>query len=145
METMDPPEQIVEPMPADDAPIAEKVAWLERRDTALDVVTKGLLLHDARDRREAPESVCIPSSGLSVPMSGPSISRQLDIRATIQRLLPELSERQRAVVQTVMLEQKTHKEAARVLDLKEGTLKSLLNAALEVLAVVATPSERSLV
>lgn len=95
----------------------------------LDRITKGHLLHHARDRRSEPESVALPSSGSALPESEPDVDRAVYHRALARRLLPELSEIHRAVIELCILGDKTDPEAAAILRIPEGTLKSLLAAA----------------
>jgi RNA polymerase sigma-70 factor (ECF subfamily) len=92
-------------------------------------ITKGNLLHHARDLRDTPESVVLPSSGSMLPESAVDLERAVDYRALARVLLHLLSPMRRRVVDLCILSDKTDEEAALVLGLKEGTLKSMLAAA----------------
>ncbi|APR80853.1 RNA polymerase sigma-70 factor, ECF subfamily protein [Minicystis rosea] len=107
--------------------------------TILRGITKGKLLHHKRDRRSMSDVVGLPSSGSSLPETPPDVERAVDLRALAKRLLPELSEAQRAVVERVILGGQTHVEAAAALGLPEGTVKTHLLAAKRVLFMHAVP------
>jgi RNA polymerase sigma-70 factor (ECF subfamily) len=92
--------------------------------TILGVIAKGKLLHFARDQRNAPESVCLPSSGSALPDSMPDLAQAVDLRRLPQRLFPGLSPEQRAIVEQVMMGGLTHAEAAVALGISEGRVKA---------------------
>lgn len=100
--------------------------------TTLNIVTRGRLLRNARDRRRAPPSVCIPSSESALPESSVDVARAIDLR-TARSFVHELSEPHQAVVKKVILEDKTVAVAAWELGLPEGTVWSRLRAAVGLL------------
>jgi RNA polymerase sigma factor (sigma-70 family) len=107
----------------------------------LDAVARGKLLHQARDRRRAPETVALPSSGSILPSSALDVDRAVAYRQAVQRFLPELPPGQQAVVRKVILESKTHAQAAAELGVAEKTVTSRLQRAEEALrALMAPPS-----
>jgi RNA polymerase sigma-70 factor (ECF subfamily) len=95
----------------------------------LAVLTERLLLNHVRARRRAPESVALPSSGSEKPVSGPDVDRVIDLREIAQRLVPELSPELQEVVDVVILSEFSIRDAAVVLGLPEGTVKSRVMAA----------------
>ena len=82
-----------------------------------------------RARRRAPVSVALPSSGSEKPRSDGNVERLLARRELTHRLLEQLSPEHRIVIETVLLNGLTHDDAAAVLGLPEGTVKSRLLAA----------------
>lgn len=106
--------------------------------TTLHIVTRGKLLHAARARRNAPLTVCLPSSGLALPESSVDIARAVNLR-TARSFVHELSEEHRAVVEKVILEDKTAAVAAAELGLAEGTVWSRLRAAVDLLRARTAP------
>jgi RNA polymerase sigma factor (sigma-70 family) len=106
--------------------------------TTLNIVARGELLHDARARRGAPESVCLPSSG-SLPESSVDVERAIDLRTLARRFVHELPEKHQAVVNKMLLEDKTAAVAAEELGLAEGTVSSRLRAAVRLLRARAAP------
>jgi RNA polymerase sigma-70 factor (ECF subfamily) len=106
--------------------------------TTLHIVTRGKLLQDARDRRGVPESVCLPSSG-SLPESSVDVERAIDRRTLARKFVHELPEKHQAVVNKMLLEDKTAAEAAEELGLPEGTVKTRLRAAVRLLYARAAP------
>jgi RNA polymerase sigma factor (sigma-70 family) len=107
--------------------------------TTLHIVTRGKLLHDARARRGAPESVCLPSSGSALPESSVDLERAIDLRTLARKFVHELSEAHQAVVKKVLLEDKTVPVAAGELGLSEGTADSRLRVAIRRLRALAAP------
>jgi RNA polymerase sigma-70 factor (ECF subfamily) len=102
-------------------------------------IARGRLSHYSRTQERTPESVCIPSSGSALPESEPDIDRAIDYRALARRLMPELCATHRVVVQLCILDEKTDAEAAAMLGIPEGTLKSQLRAAKRELRALASP------
>jgi len=112
----------------------------------LRVLTEGLVLNHVRAKRRAPESVALPSSGSEKPASEPDVEQALDLREMARRVLPELSPEHHEVVELVILNGLSHHDAAAVLGLPEGTVKSRLMWAKRALADLAErflpPSQR---
>jgi DNA-directed RNA polymerase specialized sigma24 family protein len=106
--------------------------------TTLHIVAKGKLLHDARARRRAPPSVCLPSSGSALPESAVDVERAIDLRTVARDFVRELSGEHQAVVEKVLL-QDTVAVAAGELRLAEGTVWSRLRAAVAELHARAAP------
>lgn len=100
--------------------------------TTLNIVARGRLLRNARDRRHAPPSVCLPSSGSALPESSVDVARAIDLR-TARSFVHELSEKHQAVVEKVILEDKTVAVAALELGLAEGTVWTRLRVAVGLL------------
>jgi len=113
----------------------------------LRVLAEGLLLNHVRARKREPVSVALPSSGSEKPASGPDVEHAMDLREMARRVLPELSPEHHAVVEVVILNGLSHHDAAAVLGLPEGTVKSRVMAAKRALAELAgrflPPSQRS--
>jgi RNA polymerase sigma factor (sigma-70 family) len=107
--------------------------------TTLHIVARGKLLHDARDRRSAPPSVCLPSSGSALPESAVDVERAIDLRTVARDFVHELSGQHQAVVEKVRLQDKTVAVAAGELRLAEGTVWSRLRAAVDQLRARAAP------
>lgn len=107
--------------------------------TTLHIVARGKLLHDARARRRAPPSVCLPSSGSALPESAVDVERAIDLRTVARDFVHELSAQHRAVVEKVLLQDKTVAVAAGELRLAEGTVWSRLRAAIGQLRARAAP------
>jgi len=106
--------------------------------TTLNIVARGKLLHEARARRRTPTSVCLPSSGSALPESSVDLVRAIDLR-TARSFLHELSAAHRAVVEKIILEDKTSRAAAVELGLHEGTVLSRLRAAVRQLRARTAP------
>jgi RNA polymerase sigma factor (sigma-70 family) len=109
-------------------------------------ITMQKFLDYLRARRRAPVSVALPSSGSEKPRSDGNVERLLARRELTHRLLEQLSPEHRSVIETVLLNGLTHGDAAAVLGLPEGTVKSrLLAARRELWALVERmlpPSQR---
>lgn len=115
----------------------EAYLWLQARRRFVD---------HFRARRRSRESLGLPSSGSEKPPSAPDVDLALDLHGVAQRILPLLSPEHRDVIEVVLLGCLTHCEAAEVLDLPEGTVKSRLIAAKEAFRAHAElllpPSQR---
>jgi RNA polymerase sigma-70 factor (ECF subfamily) len=109
-------------------------------------ITAGKLLNHRRTRGRAPESLGLPSSGSEKPRSGPDAERTLALRELAWRLVDQLSPEHQSVVEAVIFEGLSHRAAADVLALPEGTVKSRLIAAKRELLALAErllpPSQR---
>jgi RNA polymerase sigma-70 factor (ECF subfamily) len=106
--------------------------------TTLHIVARGKLLHEARTRRRTPTSVCFPSSGSAPPASSVDLARAIDLR-TARSFIRDLSDAHRAVVEKIILEEKTSRVVALELGLAEGTVLSRLRAALHQLRARTAP------
>jgi RNA polymerase sigma factor (sigma-70 family) len=113
----------------------------------LRVITAGKVLNYQRARRRAPESVGLPSSGSEKPRSGPDAERTLALRELAQHLVDQLSPEHQSVIDAVMFDGLSQRDAAAMLDLPEGTVKSRLIAAKRELLALAEkllpPSQRN--
>jgi RNA polymerase sigma-70 factor, ECF subfamily len=112
----------------------------------LRTLTELKLLNHLRARRSSLESIGLPSSGSEKPRSGPDAERAVAICDLARRLIDQLSPELQSVVEKVMLNGLTHRDAAAVLDLPEGTVKSRVIAAKRDLLALAErmlpPSQR---
>jgi RNA polymerase sigma-70 factor (ECF subfamily) len=110
------------------------------------VLTERLILNHVRAKKRAPESVALPSSGSEKPASGPDVDRVIDLREIARRLVPELPPELQEVVDVVILSELSIRDAALVLGIPEGTVKSRVMAAKRGLVALAerflSPSER---
>ncbi|MFT3768481.1 MAG: RNA polymerase sigma factor [Minicystis sp.] len=104
---------------------------------ALNLMARGALANHRRGLRRAPESVCLPSSGL--PASAADLEQALDLRELSRRFLPELPPAQQALIRRVVLDEVPAAEVARELGLPEGTMWSRLRAAVLALHKLAAP------
>jgi RNA polymerase sigma-70 factor (ECF subfamily) len=104
------------------------------------------LNHLHRERRRARESVALPSSGSEKPASEPDVERALDLRELVRSALPRLCPEHREVIDAVVIRGLTHTDAAGLLGIPEGTLKTRLAAAKrelhEIASVLFPPSQR---
>lgn len=102
-------------------------------------LTEGKLLNFLRTRKRAPLSVALPSSGSEKPRSSRDVERAMDVRELARHIFPQLSPEQQEVIETVVVNGLSHSEAAAVLGLPEGTVKSRLIAAKRALLRLAEP------
>lgn len=105
----------------------------------LHALTEGKLLNYLRAQKRAPLSVALPSSGSEKPRSGPDVDHAIDRRDVALRIFSQLSPEHQAVIEKVVLNGLTHSDAADVLNLPEGTVKSRLIAAKRTLLALAEP------
>jgi RNA polymerase sigma-70 factor (ECF subfamily) len=113
----------------------------------LRVITAGKVLNHQRARRRAPESVGLPSSGSEKPRSGPDAERILAVGELAWHLVDQLSPEHQRVIEAVMFDGLSPRDAAAVLDLPEGTVKSRVSAAKRELSALVEkllpPSQRN--
>lgn len=102
-------------------------------------ITEGKLVNYVHAKRRAPMSVCIPSSSSEQVKSGPDVERALDLQRLAQRVIPQLSPEHQEVIEKVILNGLSHRDAADLLNLPEGTVKSRLIAAKRALVDLAEP------
>jgi RNA polymerase sigma-70 factor (ECF subfamily) len=100
-------------------------------------IALGEILNYVRDRKRAPISVCLPSSGSAPPCTGPSPDSVLDLKAVADKLLPQLSDDHAEVVGLVILDELSHTEAAAALDIPVATLRTRLQVAKKELLLLA--------
>jgi RNA polymerase sigma-70 factor (ECF subfamily) len=109
-------------------------------------ITRCRFLDLLRARHRCREIAGLPSSGSEKPPSAPDVDRALDLHGVAHRALDLLTPEHREVVDAVVLGGFSHREAAEVLGLPEGTLKSRLLAAKEALLthvdLLLPPSQR---
>ena len=84
-------------------------------------------------------SLGLPSSRSEKPPSGADIDRVLDLRGLAEQIVPQLSQEHREVIEKLVLHGLSYREAADVLNIPEGTLRSRLIAAKRALVVLAEP------
>jgi RNA polymerase sigma factor (sigma-70 family) len=112
----------------------------------LRVFTDGKLLNHLRTERRDPVSVGLPSSGSEKPRSDLDGERFLTRRDLARRLIDQLSPEHQSVINTIILHDLSHHDAAALLGVPEGTVKSRLIAAKHELWVLANrllpPSQR---
>jgi len=103
-------------------------------------------LKHLRATRRAPVSLELPSSGSEKPRSSLDVERVLELRELARQLVDRLSPEHRSVIDKVILNGLSHGDAAAVLDLPEGTVKSRMMAAKQELLALAKrllpPSQR---
>jgi RNA polymerase sigma-70 factor, ECF subfamily len=102
-------------------------------------LTKGLVLNHMRARRRSPLSIGLPSSRSEKPRSQADVERALHFQQVAQRLFSQLSPEHQEVIDKVILKGLPLAEAAAVLEMPEGTLKSRLMAAKRALLAAAEP------
>jgi RNA polymerase sigma factor (sigma-70 family) len=93
----------------------------------LRVLTERKLLNHLRATRRAPVSLGLPSSGSEKPRSDLDVERALALRELARQLIDRLSPDHQSVIDNVILNGLSHLDAAAVLDLPEGTVKSRLS------------------
>ena len=92
-----------------------------------------------RAQKRSPFSIGLPSSGSEKPRSQPDVERALDFQEVARRIFSHLSPEHQEVIDKVVLKGLTHSDAAAVLGMPEGTLKSRLIAAKRALLATAEP------
>ena len=102
-------------------------------------LSKGLVLNHLRARRRSPLSIGLPSSRSEKPRSQPDVERALHFQQVAQRIFSQLSPEHQEVIDTVIVKGLTLTEAAAVLGMPEGTLKSRFLAAKRALLAAAEP------
>jgi RNA polymerase sigma factor (sigma-70 family) len=107
----------------------------DRMAALLHTITEHRILNHVRNRRRAPVSVCLPSSGSALPESEPDVDRAVDLRAMAEKLR-QLKPEHQDVVDAVILHGLTPADAAIALDIPEGTVRSrLIRAKQELMAL----------
>jgi RNA polymerase sigma-70 factor (ECF subfamily) len=102
-------------------------------------LTKGKLLNHVRARKRAPFSIGLPSSGSEKPRSQPDAEKALHLQQVARRIFAQLSPEHREVLDKVVVKGLSYSEAAAMLGIAEGTLKSRLIAAKKALLALAEP------
>jgi RNA polymerase sigma-70 factor (ECF subfamily) len=87
----------------------------------------------------SPVSVGMPSSGSMPPASEQDIEGDMDRRKVGQHIFPQLSREHQKVLTAVVVNRLTLKDAAALLEIPEGTLKSRLIAAKAAFNALAEP------
>ncbi|MCC6558659.1 MAG: sigma-70 family RNA polymerase sigma factor [Polyangiaceae bacterium] len=100
---------------------------------------KGKVSNHVRARRRSPVSIGLPSSRSEKPRSQADVERALHFAQLAERIFSQLSPEHQEVADLVMLKRLTHADAAAVLGIPEGTLKSRLIAAKRALLAAAEP------
>ena len=91
--------------------------------------TKGQFLNHVRARRRSPLSIGLPSSRSEKPRSQADVERALHFQQVAQRIFSQLSPEHQEVIDKVIRKGIALAEAAAVLEMPEGTLKSRFMAA----------------
>jgi RNA polymerase sigma-70 factor (ECF subfamily) len=105
----------------------------------LHALTNGMVLNHARVQKRVPFSVGLPSSGSEKPRSQLDVERALHFQEVARHIFSQLSPEHQEVIEKVVLNGLTHTDAAAVLGIPEGTLKSRLIAAKRALLAAAEP------
>jgi DNA-directed RNA polymerase specialized sigma24 family protein len=112
----------------------------------LRMLTEGKLLNHLRATRRAPVSLGLPSSSSEKLTSELDVERALGLQELAWYLVDQLSLEHQGVIDKVVLNGLSFRDAAAVLDLPEGTVKSRLIAAKGELLALAErllpPSQR---
>ena len=96
-------------------------------------------MNHVRAQKRSPFSIGLPSSGSEKPRSQPDVERTLHVQEVARRIFSHLSPEHQEVIDKVVLKGLTHTDAAAVLGMPEGTLKSRLIAAKRALLAAAEP------
>lgn len=99
----------------------------------------GKVVNYLRCNRRSPISLGVLSSRSERPPSGVDIDRALDLWGLCAQILPRLSPEYRDVIEAIVLNGLSYRDAAEVLKIPEGTLRSRLMAAKRVLVELASP------
>jgi RNA polymerase sigma-70 factor, ECF subfamily len=105
----------------------------------LHTITEGKLLNYLRAQQRVPFSIGLPSSSSERPRSQLDVLQALHFQEVARRIFPQLSPEHREVLDKVVLKGHTHTEAAAMLGIAEGTLKSRLIAAKRALLALVEP------
>ncbi len=109
-------------------------------------LAKGASSNRLRGQERDPASACLPSSSSEPPRTPRDLDRAVDLERVAPQLLSLLTDPQRDVVELVLIEKLSHSEAADVLVIALGTVKSRVMAAkhrmLELLEQLLPPSQR---
>lgn len=87
-------------------------------------ITRGKLSNYRRIKDRSPFSIGLMSSTLMPAKSGPNVDSALHTREVVRRAFDQLSPELQQVLELVFMERLTHDDAAEVLGLPLGTLKS---------------------
>ena len=111
-------------------------------------LTRGALSNHLRAKRRAPVSLDLLTSSSEKPSSSLDVEHALALRELARRLVDQLSPEHQRVVDEVIFHGLSHHDAAVVLDLPEGTVKSRVMAAKRELLALAErllpPSQRDI-
>ena len=109
-------------------------------------LARGAFANRLRGHERDPASVGLPSSGSEPPKTPPDLDRAMDFGWVAPQVLALLTDDQREVVELVLIDRLSHSEAADVLGIALGTVKSRVMAAkhrmLELLEQLLPPSQR---
>jgi RNA polymerase sigma-70 factor (ECF subfamily) len=95
----------------------------------LHTIAEGRARNHHRTEQRAPTFVPIPSSRTEKPRSVRDIERIIDVQSLLCTILPEIPADRRRVVELVLLQDLTCEEAAELLKIPDGTVKTRLLAA----------------
>ena len=102
-------------------------------------IADGKIRNYRRGQRRDPVSLRVVSSRSQPPMSGLDIDRALDLRELAEQILPQLSPTHREVIEKLVIQGLSYRDAAEALNIPEGTLRTRLIAAKRTLAELAEP------
>jgi RNA polymerase sigma-70 factor, ECF subfamily len=105
----------------------------------LRTITQKKFSNHVHARQRSLVSIGLPSSGSEKPRSQPDVERALHFQEVARRIFSQLSPEHQEVIDMVVLKGLTHTDAAAVLGIPEGTLKSRLIAAKRALLAAAEP------
>jgi RNA polymerase sigma-70 factor (ECF subfamily) len=106
----------------------------------LHTVTERKAIDHVRAQNRAPFSIGLPSSGSEKPRSSQlDAERALHFQEIARRIFSQLSPEHQEVIDAVVLRGLTHTDAAAMLGIPEGTVKSRLIAAKRALLALAEP------
>ncbi len=103
----------------------------------LHAIADGLIFNHKRAARRSILSVGLPSSSSEPPRTGPGADQVVIGRELSHQLFASLTPDHQDVVDAVIVQRMSHTEAAALLGLRLGTLKSRLKAAVERLQALA--------
>ncbi len=122
------------------------VGFVDNVDAFLLCVAERKVINYLRGERRAPISFRAPSSSSEVPLSGLDIDRALDAHGVVRQIMTKLSAEHREVIEVLVMNGLSYRDAAEVLNIPEGTLRSRFMAAKRALAEHANkilpPSQR---
>ena len=109
-------------------------------------VAERKVINYLRGERRAPITLGVPSSRSEVPLSGLDLDRALDVHGVVRQIMTKLSPENRQVIEALVMNGLSYRDAAEALNIPEGTLRSRFMAAKRALVEHANkilpPSQR---
>jgi len=122
------------------------LGFLDNVAAFLICVAERKVINYLRGERRAPISLGVPSSRSEVPLSGLDIDRALDAHGVVRQIMTKLSPEHREVIEVLVMNGLSYRDAAEVLNIPEGTLRSRFMAAKRALVEhadkILPPSQR---